>query len=321
MRPYHCFFLVFFIYFSGLLCPLIVESHGDDRTSGQFLVLEEYPPYRLEWPWLKSQDIAEIQEFLKDLSHYGGELDGIYGPSTAQGVESFRQEMGLIEGNNVDREFYLAMSQVYEEKFIKQGEKVNLKGGEKFVVIVLSELTLYLLENNTVVTKFPVAIGKASTPSPIGEWTIINRGAKEKSQFGSRWLGLNVPWGVYGIHGTNRPYSIGTMASAGCIRMFNRDVEKLYALVKEGTKVFIINEPFGVLSRGLKDLNLGARGSDVLMVQRRLRQLGFYQKEPDGLFDWYTHQVLVAYQRKLGKKEDGIFKPTMWEELGLFPFE
>ena len=42
--------------------------------------------------------------------------------------------------------------------------------------------------------------------------------------FGTRWLGLNVPWGIYGIHGTNQPWSIGTQASAGCIRMFNRHV-------------------------------------------------------------------------------------------------
>ncbi len=56
--------------------------------------------------------------------------------------------------------------------------------------------------------------------------------------FGSRWMGLNVPWGgKYGIHGTNQPGSIGFNASAGCIRMRNKDVEELYNLVEYNTTV------------------------------------------------------------------------------------
>jgi lipoprotein-anchoring transpeptidase ErfK/SrfK len=41
----------------------------------------------------------------------------------------------------------------------------------------------------------------------------------------------------YGIHGTNQPWVIGTKASHGCIRMYNRDVLKLFPLVKLGTMV------------------------------------------------------------------------------------
>lgn len=43
----------------------------------------------------------------------------------------------------------------------------------------------------------------------------------------------------YLIHGTPEEDSIGEEASHGCIRMFNRDVEALYALVPKGTAVFI----------------------------------------------------------------------------------
>ncbi len=41
----------------------------------------------------------------------------------------------------------------------------------------------------------------------------------------------------YAIHGTNRPASIGTFASAGCIRMMNEDVLDLVARVNVGTPV------------------------------------------------------------------------------------
>ncbi len=71
--------------------------------------------------------------------------------------------------------------------------------------------------------------------------------------FGSRWLGLNVPWGgKYGIHGTNQPGSIGYNISAGCVRMRNRDIEELYELVSKDTIVHIENGDYGPLDMDLE---------------------------------------------------------------------
>src|SRR5215510_15335508 len=44
----------------------------------------------------------------------------------------------------------------------------------------------------------------------------------------------------YRIHGTNAPGSIGSRATAGCIRMANEDVIDLYDRVKLGTKVVVL---------------------------------------------------------------------------------
>ncbi|MFH1761780.1 MAG: L,D-transpeptidase [bacterium] len=43
-----------------------------------------------------------------------------------------------------------------------------------------------------------------------------------------------------GIHGTNRPGSIGTRCSDGCIRMHNRDVLELFRIIPTGIKVEIL---------------------------------------------------------------------------------
>lgn len=51
----------------------------------------------------------------------------------------------------------------------------------------------------------------------------------------------------YRIHGTNKPESIGTDASSGCIRMHNEDVVDLYDKVKVGAHVYVIG-PQGKLS-------------------------------------------------------------------------
>ncbi|WP_139247201.1 L,D-transpeptidase [Hyphomicrobium sp. NDB2Meth4] len=50
---------------------------------------------------------------------------------------------------------------------------------------------------------------------------------------------------TYRIHGTDAPWTIGTAASKGCIRMYNRDVLDLYPRVPVGTKVTVTWERFG----------------------------------------------------------------------------
>ena len=45
---------------------------------------------------------------------------------------------------------------------------------------------------------------------------------------------------VYRIHGTNKPSSIGTHVSSGCIRMLNEDVIDLYGRTHIGTKVVVL---------------------------------------------------------------------------------
>ena len=43
----------------------------------------------------------------------------------------------------------------------------------------------------------------------------------------------------YRIHGTDAPWTIGTAASKGCIRMYNQDVLDLYPRAQIGTKVTV----------------------------------------------------------------------------------
>jgi len=46
--------------------------------------------------------------------------------------------------------------------------------------------------------------------------------------------------GRLAIHGTNRPESIGTFASYGCIRMLNQDITDLFERVDVGTQVVVM---------------------------------------------------------------------------------
>ncbi len=63
-------------------------------------------------------------------------------------------------------------------------------------------------------------------------------GGSPRNPMGMRALTLS--GGEYAIHGTNRPDSIGTAASFGCIRMYNRDIVDLFERVEIGTPVVMM---------------------------------------------------------------------------------
>ena len=45
---------------------------------------------------------------------------------------------------------------------------------------------------------------------------------------------------LYRVHGTSEPWTIGTEASAGCIRMINEDTIDIYGRVAIGTSVVVL---------------------------------------------------------------------------------
>ncbi|WP_127578871.1 L,D-transpeptidase [Paenibacillus koleovorans] len=105
------------------------------------------------------------------------------------------------------------------------------------IIVDLSDRRLHLLDGDRVVRTFPVGIGRMVTPTPTGDYTIVNKAPNPGGPFGVMWMGLSQPH--YGIHGTNNPASIGHIVSHGCIRMYNEDVLALSKLVPIGTRVTI----------------------------------------------------------------------------------
>ena len=156
------------------------------------------------------------------------------------------------------------------------------------------QLYLINLSSNEIIHSYTIASGKPSTPTPLGTFKIVEK-ARWGGGFGSRWMGLNVPWGKYGIHGTNRPGSIGLDISGGCIRMRNQDVEELYNLVEHDTIVNITNGNYGPFGHGFRTLRPGDRGADVAEVQKRLKFKGYYLDSIDGIYGDGMKRALTQY--------------------------
>ena len=129
----------------------------------------------------------------------------------------------------------------------------EIEDSGRVVLVSLVDRQLAVIQDGEVIATFAVAVGADVTPSPTGEFKLVNRienptyyhpgiviPGGQDNPLGTRWLGLSQKG--YGIHGTNAPRSIGHAASHGCIRLRNRDVEKLFTLVRVGDTVRIRGE-------------------------------------------------------------------------------
>jgi len=138
-------------------------------------------------------------------------------------------------------------------------------------VINLPELLLYHFVNGAYQRRYTLAIGKPSWPTPTGTYKIVEkrlnpvwnvppsiqeemeqRGLEvvekvppgPKNPLGKYYMGTSA-WGV-GIHATNRPWSVGSFVSHGCMRMLPSEIAQLFPQVPLGTSVKIIYRPIKI---------------------------------------------------------------------------
>ncbi|MDI3548677.1 MAG: hypothetical protein PWR10_2329 [Halanaerobiales bacterium] len=122
--------------------------------------------------------------------------------------------------------------------------------GSFHIYIELSSRRLILKTNKEIFNTYPVAIGKPSTPTPTGDFQILNKIKNPGGVLGTRWMQFT--WRNHGIHGTNKPWLIGQAVSNGCVRMYNHDVEEVFDRVSVGTPVTIRHSFQGINKPGSK---------------------------------------------------------------------
>jgi len=119
-----------------------------------------------------------------------------------------------------------------------------------WLIVDTEHLRIRLVESGRTVFSAPIGIGGAGTPTPHGNFYVIDRltdlahggvygplafGTSAKSATLTDWPG----GGVVGIHGTNEPGLIPGHPSHGCIRLRNADILRLGHLLPVGTPVTI----------------------------------------------------------------------------------
>lgn len=168
-----------------------------------------------------------------------------------------------------------AMNRLGNRASLKKGQRLTLSNRriipsftEDGIVINIADLTLYFVQDGALMAQFPVGVGRETWETPVGLYEVVGRrrdpvwnvppsiqremqakGLEVKTKvpagpdnpLGKYWLQLSV--GGIGIHGTNRPSSVGKYTTHGCIRMRANDIEWLFYNVPNGTTVEIIDEP------------------------------------------------------------------------------
>ena len=256
-------------------------------------------------PPMAGPDVEELQIRLQELRFLVGEIDGVYGPRTVASVKRFQAESGLAPTGVVD---IATLKKLGEGSVPQWKPPAKPPRGKLSIKIDISTRTLAVHADGQEYYTFPVAVGTPRTPTPVGNFRVIDKG-RWRGQFGGYWLGFDVPWGKYGIHGTNHPWSIGEAMSEGCLRMFNEHVATLFKWINAGTPVEITGLPPG------RDLFKGDRGYDVAIVQQKLIEKGYLSGSADGYFGTATFNALVRLQKANQLYPDGAIGRQVYELL------
>lgn len=269
----------------------------------------------LEKPPVCHHQVWELQFHLQEMGYYHGLLDSVYDREVQQCLIAYQKDKDVTADGILDGGVWASISEDYYGSQVATMSEEEEPRGEVTLEVNTYTRTLTVYVDGRKYKTFPVAVGKAKTRTPVGEWAIIRKSSGWGGGFGTRWMELNVPWGIYGIHGTNKPYSIGRAASAGCIRMHNRDVEKLYRWVKIGTRVKVIGDP--IKAKITHTLRPGHTGKDVLTFQRELKAWGFEPGYTDGRYGTDTERAVIRMETLYGLQVDGEAEEELAKLLGL----
>ncbi len=138
-------------------------------------------------------------------------------------------------------------------KRLRAGETLLLPLEELVVHVELDRRLLVLFLGEAFVKEFRVGVGKEGTPTPRGwftvrkkqenpDWTRPQDGRRipagdPANELGSVWIHIANEEHPehYGIHGTNRPDTVGSACSQGCVRLVDADAAEVYWWVRQSS--------------------------------------------------------------------------------------
>lgn len=131
---------------------------------------------------------------------------------------------------------------------------------------------LMVLQNGTLLRRYPAAVGTPGWETPVGSFQVLEMqadpvwehpatgrrvGPGGSNPLGTRWIGFHRDcqprkgWDgerylsvsgctMAGFHGTPHRWTVGRAVSHGCVRLYEEDVQEVFALVQVGTPVTVL---------------------------------------------------------------------------------
>ena len=138
---------------------------------------------------------------------------------------------------------------------LRAGERLKILNGTWSGMVQKRQFRFMIFYNGDYVREYKVGIGKYDkTPEGTFEIKLKEKNptwyspegvfpfGHAKNILGTRWMSFKdtEEFQGYGIHGCRNGSGVGEASSNGCLRMYNKDVEEVYELLRKGDKVTIV---------------------------------------------------------------------------------
>lgn len=159
-----------------------------------------------------------------------------------------------LQAATIDTPIVLTTTEIKRKTITETGEYELGRVEGIYIEVSLRLQKLNIINGNEHVARYTVSTGKWSTPTPVGEFKILNHISRAYSKkydlWMPHWMALQQASGEYegyGIHALPEFASgakegenhLGTPVSHGCIRLSSADAEVVYGMIPNGTPVFI----------------------------------------------------------------------------------
>ncbi|MBN3895608.1 MAG: peptidoglycan-binding protein [Nostoc sp. NOS(2021)] len=295
----------------------------------------------------KGPEVTSSQRCLKKLGYFNGPVSGKFASLTQNAVIKFQQANRIPADGVVGASTQQALQRVCQSKTFSRntsgglrspsGQYPVLSQGKTGASVTRLQQRLrqlgYLNANPTgnfgPMTKDAVIAFQRNYRIPANG--IVNRQTWNKLLGSSATPGrsslstqqvreLQVHLRQLGYFKTNPTGKIGAMTREAVIQ-FQRNYRlpvdgianaQLLESVRRASTVGYTTQP-----AGRNYLTVGDQGENVRLVQERLSQLGFSNTNPDGLFNDYTRQSVIAFQQSSRLNSTGNVDWQTWQALGL----
>lgn len=174
--------------------------------------------------------VTYLQRRLATLRYDVGPIDGVFGYSTYHGVVAFQKVNGLVRDGIVGPQTWAALSRpvIPRPKYWHSSNGLEAN---------LTKQVLYLTRQGAIIRILDASSGKASTPTPTGNFKVTRRidGWRESS-LGLLWRPNYFYYG-YAVHGSTSVPAYP--ASHGCVRVTIPAMNRLWSQIGVGTPVHI----------------------------------------------------------------------------------
>ncbi|MBU7583473.1 MAG: peptidoglycan-binding protein [Nostoc sp. TH1S01] len=275
--------------------------------------------------------VAQLQQNLRDLGYFNGPKTGYFGSQTRQALIRF-QQASRIPANGV---FDIRTAQALQSDLNVGGEYPTLAEGSRGPAVTKLQQRLrdlgYFKMNPTgnfqsitknAVIRFQRKAGLPATGVANSQtWDALYNSAQvpgNPNTSSQQVRDVQQLLGDLGYYYGAPTGSVGTLTRNAVVQ-FQRDNKltadgiidaQLESAVRQVWVSRYSNQPTRVV------LSMGAKGENVTAVQKRLSELGYFNRSLDGVFGEYTKSAVLEFQKDYRLNPTGKVDAQTWQALG-----